>query len=125
MTVLLNLGVLNKKIDIINGVAGEYKDFETINDNILYKNIWAAIQPLRGKEYLELKKVSSEETVKIIIRYRGDVNEGCKIRYRKHIYEVVAVIDPDMSHETLELRCVERKRGNTPTGLRTSEAWVP
>ena len=122
---IANVGTLNKKVDIISGVAGEFNDFETIDDNILYKNIWASIQPLRGKEYLEVKRPANEETVKITIRYRDNIDEGCKVRYHKQIFEVVSIVDPEMTHEVLELRCVEKKRGNTATGLKfkQSEEW--
>ena len=129
-----NIGILNKKIDIIKGTAAEYQGFETVNDKILYKNIWAAIQPttatqtFRGKESLEQKRYKSEETVMVTIRYRDNVDEGCKIVYKNHIYNVDSIADRNMSHDTLELRCTEKKRGNTPTGTTLnikSDEWVP
>ena len=129
-----NIGILNKKVTIIKGTAAEFKGFETISDNILYKNIWAAIQPttatqtFSGKESLEQQRYKNEEMVKIIIRYRDNVDEGCKVVYKNHIYDVNSIADKDMSHDTLELGCTEKKRGNTTTGTTLgfkSDEWVP
>lgn len=141
-----NVGRLCKKVSIISGVAGEYGGFDTITDNLLYKNIWADIVPLKGRERFEPMKgrenyianpIRNDEEVKIIIRYRDNITEGCKVLYRKHVYEVKSIVDDDMQHESLMLYCTEKKRGNTPTGTKLpvgkesaggvikSEAWVP
>ena len=146
---IANIGRLCKKVSIISGVAGGYGGFETITDNLLYKNIWADIVSMKGRERFEPMKgrenyipnpIRNDEEVKIIIRYRPDITEGCKVLYHKHIYEIKSIIDPDMEHESLELYCTEKKRGNTPSGTKLpteetqgeisgdvvkSEAWVP
>ena len=139
-----NVGRLCKKVSIVSGVAGEYDGFDTIKDNLLYKNIWAEIVSLKGRERFEPMKgrenyipnpIRDEEEVKIRIRFREDITEGCKVLYRKHVYEVKCIADEDMAHEDLLLYCVEKKRGSTPTGTKLpdettggvprSEAWVP
>lgn len=126
------IGKLNKKVDILNGTDGTFNGFETINDNVLYKNIWAAIEPttatqtFRGKEFLEQERYKNEEIIKITIRYRKNIDEGCKVRYKNHIYDVQSIADADMRHEFLELRCAEKKRGRTPTGTTVNfKEWVP
>ena len=139
-----NVGRLCKKVSIISGVAGEYDGFDTIKDNLLYKNIWAEIVSLKGRERFEPMKgrenyipnpIRDEEEVKIRIRFRENITEGCKVLYQKHVYEVKCIVDEDMEHEDLSLYCVEKKRGNTPNktklpdettdGVIKSEAWVP
>ena len=146
---IANIGRLNKKVSIISGVAAEYGGFETITDNLLYKNIWADIVSMKGRERFEPMKgrenyianpIRNDEEVKIIIRYRDDITEGCKVVYHQHIYDIKTIIDPDMQHESLEMYCTEKKRGNTPAGNKLptadaesetsgdvvkSEAWVP
>lgn len=139
-----NVGRLCKKVSIVSGVAGEYQGFDTITDNLLYKNIWAEIVSLKGRERFEPMKgrenyfpnpIRDEEEVKIRIRFRDNITEGCKVLYQKHVYEVKCIVDEDMEHEDLSLYCVEKKRGNTPNktklpdettdGVIKSEAWVP
>lgn len=108
---ITNIGTLNKKVDIAAGVTEEHRGFDTVNYKIIHKGIWARIEPLRGKEYYEAQRVKNEEIVKITIRYRETVTEGCKVLYRDHVYEIKNIADPDMSHESMELRCVEKMRG--------------
>ena len=140
-----NIGRLCKKVSIVSGVAGDYQGFDTITDNLLYKNIWAEIVSLKGRERFEPMKgrenyipnpIRDEAEVKIRVRFRGDITEGCKVLYGKHVYEVKSIADEDMEHEDLWLYCVEKKRGKTPTGTKLpdtetaggivkSEAWVP
>ena len=121
-----NIGNLNKKVDIISGVTRQTRGFDTVKDNILYKKVWASIQPLRGREYLEAARNRNDEIVKITIRYRRNVDEGCKVIYQNRIFEVESIADVNMRHEILELRCVEKKRGSTPPRLHmTNEEWKP
>jgi len=135
--IIQNIGRLNKKVSIILGEAAEYEGFDTVKDNLLYKNIWADIVPIMGREGYEtmkgrgndvIKPIKNEEEVKIIIRYRDNITEGAKVLYKKHIYNVKSIVDPDMEHSILELYCVEKKRGATPTGNKLpteSEVWEP
>ena len=108
---IANIGTLNKKVDIAAGVTEEHRGFDTVNYKILHKGIWASIEPLHGEEYYEAQRVKNEEIVKITIRYRETVTEGCKVLYRGHVYEIQSIVDPNMSHECMELRCSEKTRG--------------
>ena len=131
-----NIGRLNKKVDIIAGEQGKYEKFDSIEKKVLYKNIWAAVKPSRGIELFERMKgrgesvpkpLRNEESCVITIRYREDITEGCRVRYRGILYDVKSIVDPDMTHESLELYCVEKKRGNIQrtSKMPESEAWVP
>ena len=104
---------------------------------MLYKNIWADIVPMRGRENYEtmkgrgnnvIKPIKNEEEVKIIIRYRENITEGAKVFYKKRIFNIKSIVDPDMEHSYLELYCTEKKRGATPSGNKLpkeSEVWEP
>ena len=140
-----NIGRLCKKVSIVSGMEGDYQGFDTITDNLLYKNIWAEIVSLKGRERFEPMKgrenyipnpIRDEAEVKIRVRFRDDITEGCKVLYGKHVYEVKSIADEDMEHEDLLLYCVEKKRGKTQNGTKlpdaesggvvvTSEAWEP
>ncbi len=111
-----NLGTLCRKVDIISGVAGEIDGFETFKDKILYSKIWASVEPGRGSEKYEQDKIRNDTPIKITIRHRSNIDEGCKVVYLGKIFEIKSICDPSMNHDILELYCVEQKRGNTPTG---------
>ncbi|MBR3723732.1 MAG: phage head closure protein [Selenomonadaceae bacterium] len=135
--IIQNIGRLNKKVSVISGEAAEYGGFDTVKDNVLYENIWADIIPMKGREGYEtmkgrgnnvIKPIKNEEEVKIIIRYRDNITEGAKVFYKKRIFNIKSIVDPDMEHSFLELYCTEKKRGATPSGNKLpkeSEVWEP
>lgn len=112
---ILNPGTLNKKVDIYKPQKQTNDGWDTVKDTVLYKRISAAIYPVRGQEYYEAKKLRNDESVKIVIRYRKNIDDGCYIVYQNHKYSVQSVVDPNMTHESLELYCIEKKRGNADT----------
>ncbi|SHK48897.1 phage head closure protein [Paramaledivibacter caminithermalis] len=99
---------------------GELRDRVTIQENILTPDgyggfsevwqdkytVWANIKPLRGREYFEMKKVQSEITHKITIRFRNDINTSNRIKYKGQIFYIKSIIDIDNRHRFLEIMCI-------------------
>lgn len=118
---IYNAGMLNKRVKIVKPSTNEESGFSAVTDKP-FLTVWASIQPLRGREYYETEKVQNTENVKIIIRYRENVTESCKILYKNHTYKIQSVVNPNMQNESLELYCIEELRGESPlTG--SSGAW--
>jgi len=67
--------------------------------------VWAAVLPLRGKEYFESAKVNSEITVRIIIRYRADVKPSWRAIAGGDSYDIVEIINPAAGNIELQLLC--------------------
>ena len=114
-------GELNRKVSIYNQTASKNNDFDATKNNLLYKNVWAQIKQVRGREYYEAQVKSAEGNVVITIRYRRNINEGCYVTYKQHLYNIQSVVNPDMANESLELYCVEQKRGTKPS----AGGWEP
>lgn len=112
---IYDCGQLNKKIDIYTIKNIDESGFDSNQKVILYKNIWAKIAPARGKEYYESYALRNDETVLITIRYRKDIDESCTIVYKQHIYNIQSIVNPFFENESLELYCVEKKRGKPTT----------
>ena len=97
---------LNKQVDVY-----QYKDEKKdgITKQVLVKaipnRIWARIEPLRGRQYMEVYKEKLEEVHKIIIRYRKGITAGMLIKYQDTTYKINTVVDPYMGHVKLELMC--------------------
>ena len=121
---ITNPGILDKKVDIYTDTTSSSGDFDQVKAKLLYKRVSAAIQPMRGSAYREAQLTETKALLKITIRYRKDVTTAAVIVYHDHVYRVIDCIDPDMSHESLELMCNEIKRGVTPT-KKPSEEWEP
>lgn len=69
--------------------------------------VWAAVEPLTGRQLFAAKQAQSEISVKVTIRYRTDVKTSMSIVYLTHTYQIDAVIDFEARHESLELMCTE------------------
>jgi SPP1 family predicted phage head-tail adaptor len=70
-------------------------------------DVWAAIEPLKGREYIETQKVASEITVRIRIRHRDDIEPHMRVTHiaKSIVYEIVAVIPVREHGEELHLMC--------------------
>lgn len=70
--------------------------------------VWASIEELSGRELEAAQRRVAEATVRIVIRYRRDVNEIWHIIWQGRTFEVEGPpIDLTSQREWLELLCVE------------------
>jgi SPP1 family predicted phage head-tail adaptor len=68
---------------------------------------WAAIEPLRGREFLEAQSVQSEVTTRIRIRYRASVTAGMRVVHGATVYDIAAVVNPKARNVELHLMCTQ------------------
>lgn len=64
---------------------------------------WAAVEPLRGKEYFQAAAANRENEIRFIIRYRRDVSTAMRLQFDGIDYHITAITDPQMGHVMLEL----------------------
>lgn len=74
--------------------------------------VWAAVEPLRGREYFQAMETESEAVTRVRIRYRPGVTNEMRVQYGDRILYIQGVIDVDERHRELQLMCVE----NDPAG---------
>ncbi len=67
--------------------------------------VWAAVEPIRGREFVALRSAQSELTAKITIRHRAGVVPEMRVEHGTSVYEIREVIDPKARGESLELMC--------------------
>ncbi|SFT04108.1 phage head closure protein [Marininema halotolerans] len=78
-----------------------------VEDWVLFMEVWAGVEPIRGREYFAAAAVQSETMIRVRIRYRSGVNAGFRVHYDDRVLDVVGVIDPYDKHQELELMCKE------------------
>ena len=106
------IGRLTKRIEVL-----AYQDIESNGITkqklvrLIPNRIWARIEPLRGRQYLEMYKEQVDELYTITISERRGLTDGVLIRYKDVVYKVKTVIDPYEEHTKLELMCHIYKRG--------------
>jgi len=67
--------------------------------------VWAAIEPLRGREFFDAAAVNAEVTTRIRIRYRSGIVPAMRVVYGSQVYEIESVIDVGGRRRELELLC--------------------
>lgn len=101
----MNIGDLRHRVTLripidTTSIPPDYTDGATV---------WAAVQPLRGREFFQAQANQNESTVKITMRYRKGINSDFQIRFNNDgvivDYEITNIIDKDMRHEWLEIMC--------------------
>lgn len=70
--------------------------------------IWAAVEPLSGREFIAAAATQSKVAARITIRYREGVTAAQRIVHGATVYNIEAVLaDKDSGREYLSLMCSE------------------
>jgi len=103
-------GDLKKRVKISHLVTGSPAVDDLGAPNTSWEEIytvWAAIEPLSGREFWAQQQVQSSLSVRIRIRYRNDILPGMKAEYNSKTYVIQNVIDKEEKHQELQLMCSE------------------
>ncbi|MDO4810541.1 MAG: phage head closure protein [Eubacteriales bacterium] len=92
-----------------NGQVDRYGDPLELDSSswVPVATVWAAVDPVSGREFYEAQQSQSEVSYKVRCRYRSDIVPGMRIIFGNHTLEIVSVIDWSMRHEHLLLMCRE------------------
>ncbi len=107
---MINLGRLNKRINILDFRESENELGQTVNALKVVKTVWAEIHPLKSKEYIEAGLTQTESTYKITMRYFKDLTEEMCIEYNGQQFSITSICDIEMAHQFYELMCKEIKK---------------
>jgi SPP1 family predicted phage head-tail adaptor len=69
--------------------------------------VWAAVEPIRGREYFAAAAVNAQNDVRIRIRYRPGVTPDMRVVYGQRVFDIQSVIDVDERHREIQLMCRE------------------
>lgn len=69
--------------------------------------VWAAVEPLSGREYFVARQVNSEVSAKITIRYRKDIIPDMRVVFGGRVFDILSVINTKERCESLVLMCRE------------------
>lgn len=59
--------------------------------------VWAAIEPLSGREFLAAQETQSQIVARVVIRYRSDVTAKMRIAHGSELYNVHGVLPDKVS----------------------------
>lgn len=69
--------------------------------------IWAKIQPLTGRELYAAQQLHAESKVKIVIRYRSDMDTTKRLYYANRYFEILYIANYDESNIELAILAKE------------------
>lgn len=84
-----------------DAIGGQVETWSTVT------TVWAAVEPLAGRDYMEGKRLVAEVSTRVRMRYRAGVVPEMRVVYGTHTYDVVSVIDFREEHRELALMCRE------------------
>lgn len=89
------------------------KEQDEVGDTVLverpWKTVWASVEPLKGREYFEARKIQSEASHKITIRYLPGITPEMKIEFKGRIFDIEGPpINPEERNEYLEMYVIEK-----------------
>ena len=106
---VITAGRLTNRITLQRKVASGQDDYgapQTTWADVA--TVWAAVEPLTGREFWAAQQVQSEASILIIIRYRSDVTPDMRAVMDSRTFSIMAPpIDWRERHEYLQLMCGE------------------
>ncbi|KKW66925.1 hypothetical protein AAV94_12665 [Lampropedia cohaerens] len=103
---MLEAGRLDQRVTIRKLTTGRNPNtggiIETWSD---VATVWAAVEPLNGREFFAASAQQSEVTTRIRMRYRPDITPQMKINHNGSEYDIQAVINPKSKGAELVLMC--------------------
>lgn len=103
----INAGALRHRVTIQKATESINEKGETVPTWETFATVWAAVEPLRGREYFQSNAIQSELTTRIRIRYLAGVNPHMRVLYNGRTFHIQAVIDVDERHREMQLMCIE------------------
>lgn len=103
----LAAGQLNKRI-VIERPKGIQDDYgQMIVSWMPIHAVWAAVEPLQGREYWAAASTQAERTLRVRIRYLPGIDSALRVVCAGRVFAITAVIDPQEAHRELQLLCKE------------------
>ena len=69
--------------------------------------VWARVEALSGREYLEAQSLQRQVTTRMTIRWRSDVDAGLRALWRGRVYDIESALADETGRRSLTLMCVE------------------
>lgn len=106
----MNPGELRNKIIIKVQPTTQDSYGAKIEDTLLWNDFikcWAAILPIKGREFFNAQQVNATVTTRIKIRYSSGITPGMRVVFGTKLYDIKAVLDIEERHKEIHLMCEE------------------
>ena len=103
----MRAGRLRQRVTIQQraGTQDSYGQLDDDWDDVA--TVWGAVEPLRGREFLEARREGADVTTRIVIRHRPGVTPAMRVSYDSRVFDIQTVINTDERDRELVLMCRE------------------
>lgn len=104
----MNSGKLRHRIEIQNSVDTR-DEFGAISGQTWHPfcYVWAAIEPLSGREYFSAAQAQSKVSHKIMMRYKDGIKPYYRILWNDRIFNILSILNIREENRELNLYCEE------------------
>jgi len=99
----MRAGRLRHKVTIQDYTESQNTFGEVTKNWTDYATVWAAVEPVKGREFWESQQINAEITTKVTLRYLAGVKPKMRILYDTRIFEIDSVINVDERNRELQL----------------------
>jgi SPP1 family predicted phage head-tail adaptor len=103
----LPAGRLRHEIKLFHPVRVQDASGQSITTGYHYATVKAAIQPLGGNELLLANQAQSGVTLRVLIRYRSDIEPTHWIERNGRRCDIISIANVDERNVSMELHCKE------------------
>lgn len=101
------LSRLKQRVTILRQGIARDQIGEPLDEWAPIATVWAAVEPLQGREFWGAQQYHAEITTRIRIRYREGIDKTMRVQCGSRLYEVLYVIQPELAKRELQLMCKE------------------
>ena len=103
----MNSGKLRHRVTVEGLTETQDASGDVVKSYTVLGSVWAAIEPLSGREYFQAQQVVSEATSRIRLRYLPGVVPSSRVLFGSRVFDVLHVANPEERNVELLLLCKE------------------
>lgn len=108
---MLAAGKLNKRVTIQKKSVTRAENGEEIVTWIPHLTVWAAVAPIRGREFFAAAQMQGAADYRITLRYQPSITRDMRVLFGTTVLDIVAEpINVNSRGESLELMCISGVR---------------
>lgn len=105
---MIQAGKLNKRVTLRMPTDSRDATYGSVTQSWAdVATVWAAIEPMTGREYNAAQMRADDTSVKVTMRKRDDFGVKGRVVYGSRVFEPVSVVDPLERGESMVCVCKE------------------
>lgn len=99
----MRAGLMRERVTIQESTITRGAAGSEVKTWVEFATVWAAVQPISGREFTRLRAAQAEETTRFRVRYLAGVLPTMRIVWKTQVYKITEVINLDARNRELEI----------------------